>query len=80
MFKEFYNKLYSENEITYEDGKPDDIVEDILKFKSFGSALEIGAGEGRNALFLAEHEFQTTAQDISQVGIEKKINYPKKNI
>ena len=66
-----YNKLYSENETTFAAGKPDAIVEDIIKFRPSGSVLELGAGEGRNALFLAGNGFQVTAQDISTVGLDK---------
>ena len=66
-----YNKIYSENEKTFGDGKPEKVVSDITKYKSSGSVLELGAGEGRNSLFLAGQGFEVTAQDISQVGIEK---------
>jgi SAM-dependent methyltransferase len=34
-----------------------------------GTALDIGMGEGRNALFLAAHGWQVTGFDISDVGI-----------
>ena len=44
---------------------------DTTKYKTSGSVLELGAGEGRNSLFLAEQGFNVTAQDISRVGIEK---------
>jgi SAM-dependent methyltransferase len=36
-----------------------------------GRALCLGAGEGRNAVWLAEQGFTTTALDISGVGLEK---------
>jgi 2-polyprenyl-3-methyl-5-hydroxy-6-metoxy-1,4-benzoquinol methylase len=36
-----------------------------------GRALCLGAGEGRNAVWLAEQGFATTALDISGVGLEK---------
>lgn len=36
-----------------------------------GKALCIGAGEGRNAVWLAEQGFDTTALDISRVGLDK---------
>ena len=34
-------------------------------------ALDIACGEGRNSIFLASHDFQVTAVDISDRGIEK---------
>ena len=66
-----YNKIYSENDKTFGGGKPEKIVSDIIKYKTSGSVLELGAGEGRNSLFLAEQGFDVTAQDVSQVGLGK---------
>ncbi len=66
-----YNKIYSENETTFGAGKPERVVSDIIKYRSSGTVLELGAGEGRNSLFLAEQGFKVTAQDISEVGIDK---------
>ncbi len=66
-----YNKIYSENETTFGGGKPERVVSDITKYRSSGSVLELGAGEGRNSLFLAGSGFKVTAQDISQVGLGK---------
>lgn len=40
-----------------------------------GHALDVGAGEGRNALFLAEKGFHVTAVDISQVAIDKLVRF-----
>ncbi len=34
-----------------------------------GNALDLAAGEGRNAVFLAEHGFEVEAVDISPVGL-----------
>ncbi len=36
-----------------------------------GRALDIAAGEGRNAVFLAQHGFTVDAVDISPVGLRK---------
>ena len=36
-----------------------------------GRALDLGAGEGRTALWLAERGWQVTAVDFSDVGLEK---------
>jgi len=36
-----------------------------------GKALDIAAGEGRNAVFLAQHGFDVDAVDISEMGLKK---------
>ena len=69
--KEHYNKIYTENEVAFGGGKVENIVKDILKYKQEGSVLEIGAGEGRNSLFLATEGFDVEAMDVSDRGIAK---------
>jgi SAM-dependent methyltransferase len=36
-----------------------------------GKALDIAAGEGKNAIFLAQHGFDVEAVDISKIGLRK---------
>jgi len=36
-----------------------------------GKALDLAAGEGRNAIFLAQHGFEVDAVDISEIGLTK---------
>ena len=61
--------------------EPVPIVKSLLKYKSFGKILDLGAGEGRNSIFLAEKGFDVTAVDISESGIKKlKDIASKKNI
>ena len=36
-----------------------------------GKALDVAAGEGRNAVFMAQHGFEVEAVDISQEGLSK---------
>lgn len=63
--------MYKGEGIAFGGGKPEKVVSDITKYKSSGAVLELGSGEGRNSLFLAEQGFDVTAQDISEVGLEK---------
>ena len=42
-----------------------------LRFLPKGKALDLAAGEGRNAVFLAEHGFEAEAVDISPVAISR---------
>jgi len=53
-------------------GKPSKDVIEIARLLPRGAAvLDLGAGEGQNALYLAEQGFETWAVDISLAGIEK---------
>jgi len=61
----------------YRERKPDlnrganTILKKYLPFLPKGKALDLAAGEGRNAIFLAEHGFQVEAVDISPVAISR---------
>ena len=63
-----YDRLYSESESLFGE-RPEKIVEDILRYRSKGRVMEMGAGQGRNSVYLAEHGFNVSAMDISTVGI-----------
>jgi uncharacterized OsmC-like protein/SAM-dependent methyltransferase len=53
------------------------LVEEITGLKP-GRALELGAGEGRNALWLAEQGWQVTAVDFSRVAVERGAEATKR--
>ena len=46
-------------------------IERILRLVPGKRALDIACGEGRNSVFLAQHGFNVTALDISDVGLGK---------
>src|SRR5690349_15064511 len=50
---------------------PNQFVEAELSGLRLGRALDLAAGEGRNALWLAERGWQVTAVDFSLVGLDK---------
>ncbi|MFR9806989.1 class I SAM-dependent methyltransferase [Pseudonocardia sp. RS010] len=50
---------------------PNRTVVDEVEGLSPGAALDLGAGEGRNALWLAEQGWTVTAVDFSAVGLDK---------
>ncbi len=52
-------------------GEPVKMVERLAELIPAGSVLDIGAGDGRNALYLAEKGFAVTAIDLSEAGIAK---------
>jgi cyclopropane fatty-acyl-phospholipid synthase-like methyltransferase len=53
--------------------EPSKVISDKLGLMQPGTILDIGAGDGRNALYLAAHEFDVTALDISQTGLDNLL-------
>jgi tellurite methyltransferase len=50
---------------------PHKFVSEALKLKKSGSVLDLGVGEGRNAIFLAKNGFDVTGIDVSETGIKR---------
>ena len=44
-----------------------------------GKVLDIGAGEGRNSIFLAKNGFKVEAIDLTKQGLKKLTNYAKQH-
>ncbi|MFH2054445.1 MAG: methyltransferase domain-containing protein, partial [bacterium] len=65
-----YEKAYSKSEL-YWGSQPSDLVRRFIEFAPQGRALDLGGGEGRDALFLAEQGFRVTIVDIAESGVEK---------
>ena len=64
--------------------KPEEGLKEVIKYAPKGVALDIGAGEGRNSIFLAKNGFEVEAIDKVREGLEKcqklaeKYNLPIK--
>ncbi|HEY5382976.1 MAG TPA: methyltransferase domain-containing protein [Candidatus Paceibacterota bacterium] len=67
---DYYDKLYSDDEKAFS-GEPLPLVKVLVEHISSGDVLEIGAGAGRNSLFLASQGFNVLATDISPQAVEK---------
>jgi len=65
-----WDDRYSTNDYVWNAG-PNSFVADHLKDVPPGTAIDLAAGEGRNAVWLAERGWDATAVDFSPVGIEK---------
>lgn len=75
----FYDKRYAKKEF-YWGKKPsamcDRIIETIRPSSQFHpKLLDLGSGEGRNAVYLAKNGFDVTAVDISRPGLKKTKKY-----
>jgi tellurite methyltransferase len=62
----YYNNFYSQNPHPF-GSKPSEILPSVLKYAAAGQALDCGAGDGRNSLFLSESGFDVDAVDLSSV-------------
>ena len=65
-----YNLLYQDTPHPF-DKNPDFLVKEALRYLQSGNVLDLGAGDGRNSIYLASHGFQTFAIDFSHTAIEK---------
>ena len=61
--KDYFLKKYNSNPVHSE-------VLEAMESLSPGKALDLGCGQGRNALFLAQHGFEVTAVDQNELALE----------
>jgi SAM-dependent methyltransferase len=67
-----WNDRYRGDALVWSAG-PNQFVEAICRDLVPGRAIDLAAGEGRNALWLAEQGWEATAVDYSDVAIEKAV-------
>lgn len=65
-----WDQRYSTSELIWS-GRANQFVEAHLADLEPGTAIDLGAGEGRNAVWLASRGWTVTAVDFSQVGLDK---------
>ncbi|HEV3310215.1 MAG TPA: class I SAM-dependent methyltransferase [Chloroflexota bacterium] len=68
--RDVWNERYAQRDLLWSAG-PNRFVEAELSGMAPGRALDLAAGEGRNAIWLAEQGWKATAVDFSDVAIEK---------
>ena len=66
-----YDSWYGAQEVVFGDGQPNPAVSKITDYLDSGRVVDIGGGEGRDAIWLAEQGFEVTVLDLSEVGINK---------
>ncbi len=71
MSIEFWDQRYAGDGLCYGEQPNDFLAQVADRLPRAGSALDIGAGEGRNAMFLAGRGLDVLAVDQSTVGVEK---------
>jgi SAM-dependent methyltransferase len=70
MDAEAWNERYRASELVWSAG-PNQFVEAELSGLPPGRALDLAAGEGRNAIWLARQGWAVTAVDFAQAGLDK---------
>ena len=71
MSNTFWNERYSGDELAYGETPNEFLSSMAERLPNSGDALDIGAGEGRNALYLASRGLNVLAVDQSEVGMQK---------
>lgn len=70
-----YNAIYTKIAHPYGEGKPDPLVRLLSELIPQGTAVDLGAGDGRHALALVRGGWNVLAVDTSEVGLEKLRGY-----
>ena len=73
-----WNDRFGRKEFAF--GKePNPFLKKHVRLLPKGKALDIASGEGRNAVFLAQHGFEVDAVDISEKGLKKARKLAREN-
>lgn len=68
----FWNGVYADRPAAA-DPRPNDLLAETVSCLSPGDALDLGCGEGGDALWLARRGWRVTAVDISAIAVERLI-------
>lgn len=71
MGAEFWNDRYRSEAFVYGTAPNRFVQQQVHRLPAEGEVLALGAGEGRNAVFLAEQGFDVTALDYAAEGLRK---------
>lgn len=70
MDAQVWDERYRTSELVWSEG-PNRFVDEVASGLGAGHALDLGCGEGRNAIWLARRSWNVTGVDFSQVAIDK---------
>jgi SAM-dependent methyltransferase len=70
MDREAWNQRYADADLVWSAEANRFVVQEVSDLPP-GRALDLGAGEGRNAIWLAERGWRVTAVDFSDIGLQK---------
>ena len=72
--QEFWDERYGSAEALWS-GQPNQRLVENLADRTPGTALDVGCGEGADAIWLAAHGWQVTAVDVSQVALDRAARH-----
>ena len=72
--EQFWEGHYREHEQVWS-GKANPVLVDVVESLPPGNALDLGCGEGGDAIWLAQHGWQVTAVDISATALNRAATY-----
>lgn len=78
MSEYFFDEVYRREGLSFGDTPSEELMEYLEEHELCGNTLDIGCGDGRDTLPLAEHGFNVTALDLSRVGIQKLMSIAQK--
>jgi len=67
----FWNKAYGKKKYIYGKAASNFLSQNFLYLPKGGTILDMGMGEGRNAVFLAQNGFKVMGVDISKIAVKK---------
>jgi 2-polyprenyl-3-methyl-5-hydroxy-6-metoxy-1,4-benzoquinol methylase len=72
--REFWEGFYAEREQVWS-GRPNVVLVEEAEGLAPGTALDLGCGEGADAIWLAEQGWQVTGTDISQAALDRATTH-----
>ena len=68
-----WNESYASGQLPWDTGQPEPLLVEFINSDAItpGSALEIGAGTGTNAIWMAERGFDVLGVDVAPLAVEK---------
>ena len=78
MDPSFWNSRFDRDDPVYGTAPNAFIAQHIDRLPKGGTVLDLGGGEGRNALFLGSQGYDVTLLDYSEVALEKATTWAKR--
>ncbi len=77
MHKDTFNQKYDSKKL-YWGTRPSDLVKNFASLATPGNAVDLGMGEGRDSIYLAQRGFNVTGVDQSEIGVRKCLKRAEK--